>query len=257
MGFGEAQLKRVFPRIFSGAWSKDVEANDGKIYVMMQNVKVSHVREYASEAALESNNISEVHRMPFKCTGTGHLVYKGNIYCNKYQSNRIMKYNLKSGETASERIRDAGFNNSFPYNSGSMTDFDFAVDERGLWVIYSGPEYEGHIVIALLDPDNLNIEEKWVTTYPKTSASNTFMVCGRLYVTVHHTNGPATVNYIFDTTSNREIPVQEGAISFSGSDPEYHTMLDYSPKDSKLYAWRLSKDWDGELLTYDVHFARS
>ena len=254
VGFGKAHPIRAFPRMIMGFGGKDVAANDDKIYAMLNNVKVSHVREYDSEAALRENNITTTYRMKYKCTGTGHVVYKGSVYCNKYQSNRIVKYNLETGESDSEKMRDADFNNSFPYTSGSLSDFDFAVDEKGLWVIYTSVEYNGNLVVAQLDGNSLLVTDRFVTTFPKTSASNTFMVSGRLYVTGHNKDGPITVKYIYDTTSNRSVPVSEGKISFPDNS-EFLTMLDYNSKEHKLYGWRMSDSWDGQLVTYNVHFA--
>ena len=253
VGFGKAHMVRAFPRMLMGSWGKDVEANDDKIYAMLNNVKVSHVREYGSEAALHDNNITTTYRMKFKCTGTGHLVYKGSVYCNKYQSNRILKYDLKTGDYVSEKMRDAAFNNTFPYTSGSLTDFDFAVDEKGLWVIYASLESNSNLVIAQLDVENLQVIERFVTKFPKTTASNTFMVCGRLYVTAHNKENPITVQYIYDTISDRPIPVEEGKIHFP-ENAEFLTMLDYNLKEHKLYGWKMSDNWDGQLVMYNVHF---
>ncbi len=247
---------RAFPRMLMGSWGKDVAANDDKIYAMLNYIKTSHVREYGSEADLRENKITIVHRMPFKCTGTGHLVYKGSIYCNKYKTNRMMKFTIETGEHISVKLHDAAFNNTYPYTSGSMTDFDFAVDEKGLWVIYGSYEHKGNLVVARLNPEDLQIHvhDRFVTTFPKTSASNTFMACGNLYVTENKKDGPNTIQYIYDTTADRAIPMEENKIRFAGNRTDHLTMLDYNSKEHKLYGWRMSNNWDGELVTYDVNF---
>ena len=229
--------------------------NDKRIFVLRNNVKVNNIREYASEAALSDNNVTIVHHMPHKCTGTGHVAYKGSIYCNRYQTNRIMKYHVDTRDVTTARLRNAGFNNTFPYAAGAFTDIDFAVDESGLWAIYSTESDEGNIVIAKLDADSLFIEKTWVTTFLKTSAVNAFIVCGRLYATVYYHGRPIEVGYIYDTNTSRDIPVRPGEISFGDPDPDMHTSLDYNPLDARLYAWNLSQDWDGILMSYDVYFA--
>ena len=45
-----------------------------------------------------------------------------------------------------------------------------------------------------------------------------------------------------------------GKISFPDNS-EFLTMLDYNSKEHKLYGWRMSDSWDGQLVTYNVHFA--
>ncbi len=247
---------RGFPRTLSGAWSKDVESDDDKIYAMLKDEKVSHVREYPSEAALRDNNYTAVHKMPVKCTGTGHLVYKGSVYCNKQHSNRVVKYTLKNKAHSSTRLRDAAFNHSFPYTSGSNTAFDFAADEKGLWVIYASHEHKGNLVTAQLDPDNLQVLHRFVTTFPKTKASNTFMICGRLFVTENNEHGANTIQYIYDTNADKSIPTDDERIHFAGARPQYLNMLDYNSKEQKLYGWRMmGNNWDGQMVTYDVQFA--
>ena len=80
------------------------------------------------------------------------------------------------------------------------------------------------------------------------------MVCGRLYVTGHSKDEPITVKYIYDTTSNKSVSVNEGEIRFADNN-EFLTMLDYNWKEHKLYGWRMSESWDGHLVTYNVHFS--
>ena len=233
---------------------RDPTANDGRIYMLRNNVKVTNIREYANERRLANNTVTRIHHLPFRCTGTGHVVYRGALYCNKYDSNRVIRYDLATERVSQARLRDAGFNNTFPYASGALTDIDLAVDEHGLWAIYSTKAHEGHIVIAALDPIGLQVEREWVTRYPKSSASNAFMACGRLYVTQYHADRPVDVVYIYDTASGQEVPVEPGRIVFHVNPPDIQTSLNYDPGNSRLYAWVLSKDWDGLIVTYDVFF---
>ena len=229
--------------------------DDRRIYVLRNNVKVSNVREYANETMLAENVATVVHHMPHKCTGTGHVVYDGHVYCNKYQSNRIVKYNLQTERVRSERLRNAGHDNTFPYSSGAYTDIDLAIDEQGLWAIYSTRADDGRMVVTKLNTDDLTMERTWLTAFNKTEAANAFMVCGRLYTTVYRRGHPIQVGYIFDTHTGREVPVTSGQIAFSDKNPDMQTSLDYNPTDRRLYAWNLSQDWDGLLVSYDVHFS--
>lgn len=233
---------------------KDPTQDQPNIYVLRNNVRVTNIREYANEANLRNNTVLYIHHLPFRCTGTGHVIYNQSLYCNQYKSNRIMRYNLQTTEHASAKLRNAGYNNTYPYATGALTDIDLAVDEQGLWTIFSSAIHKGNIVIGKLDPESMAVQRMWVTQFLKADVSNTFMICGRLYTTSVGGQKATEVTYIYDTNTGQEIPVASGEITFTTDSPDSPTSIDYNPRDQKLYSWLLSKDWDGQLVTYDVYF---
>ena len=103
--------------------------------------------------------------------GTGHVVYNGSLFYNKYQSNVVVKYHFRSRSVLVQRsLPGAGYNNTFPYSWGGFSDMDFMVDESGLWAVYTTNQNAGNIVVSRLDPHTLEVVRSWDTGYPKRPA---------------------------------------------------------------------------------------
>lgn len=241
------------PKTVSGWWRRDTwEGNKDSIYVFLDTYKAKHLYEYKSLSALKNNTPSVVHHLPFSCSGSGHVVYHRNLFCNRFATNRIMKYDLMSKTAKSRRVLDAGYHNLYPYSFGGASDIDVAVDEMGMWVVYGSRRHQGNITIAKLNPDTLREEQKWHTPFQKNVTGNTFMFCGRLYVVEYHEDS-ATVANVYDTFSGTILDdLPQGGLDLGGEQGAYRTMLDYNPHDSTLYAWHMSSNWNGQLVTYDV-----
>ena len=73
--------------------------------------------------------------MPYNWAGTGHQIYDGSVYFNKFNTSVIIRYGLEERKIVVERsLPEAGFGNMAPYQWAGSTDIDFAADETGLWV---------------------------------------------------------------------------------------------------------------------------
>ena len=250
---GRPHTVATFNRVLSGTWMRDSESRDHHIYVLKDNFKVNHVREYIREDTIIRGNASKVHKLPFSCTGTGHVMYNGSLYCHRYGSNRLVRYHMRDHVMVTRRLPGAGYNNTYPYSCQGYTDIDFAVDEIGLWVVYASKESRGRIMVARLNPDTLEVEREWRTNFMKNESANSFMICGRLYVVQPSDKSHLAVTYVYDTHSIRGMKVPPTRLSIKAN-AEYMSMLDYNPKDSRLYGWDLSVGWDGKLVNYDVYF---
>ena len=255
IGFSSPLLVLVLRHRLTVTWMSDPLSSLPTVWLMMprESGLINEMLEYSDQDMLESNSFTRPIKLPFRCGGTGHVVYNGSLYCNIHATNRIVRFDLRTGNVQKRRIRDAGKNMTFHYSSGADTDIDFAVDEKGLWVIFATEENEGNIVVGKIDTDTFTIKTRWNTGYSKRSANNAFMICGKLYVTVLYPGQSMDVRYIFDTNTGWGYPVPQGELRFK-EDEYYVAMLDYNPRDSKLYGWRLSADWDGHAVTYDVQF---
>lgn len=81
--------------------------------------------------------------------GTGFVVYDGAVFYNKERTRNLVKYDLrtriKSGEAV---VVNANYHDTSPYRWGGKSDIDLAVDENGLWVIYSTEANNGRIVVS-------------------------------------------------------------------------------------------------------------
>ena len=240
-----------FADVQTGAWMRDPESRHNHIYVAMGHSKIKLIKEYNTTMDLVNKKPWRDFKLPVKCTGTGHVMYNGSFYCNKYKSNRIVRYDTRTNQTTSVTIKSAGYDNSFPYTIGDNTDIDFSVDEIGLWALYSGIDHRGNIVIGKVSPDTLEIYPVWETGYQKKRAVNSFMICGRLYVVSYNAAGSLELSYVYDTLRGAVVPASHQPF-YSISDSV--SMMAYNPKDSKLYAWVRTPQWQGQLVLYGIFF---
>ncbi|PNI43558.1 OLFM4 isoform 1 [Pan troglodytes] len=176
--------------------------------------------------------------------GSGTAVYNNNMYVNMYNTGNIARVNLTTNTIAvTQTLPNAAYNNRFSYANVAWQDIDFAVDENGLWVIYSTEASTGNMVISKLNDTTLQVLNTWYTKQYKPSASNAFMVCGVLYATRTMNTRTEEIFYYYDTNTGKE-----GKL-----DIVMHKMqekvqsINYNPFDQKLYVYN-----DGYLLNYDL-----
>lgn len=228
-----------------GSWMTDTMApsSDNRVWYMDGYLKGRRVLEYRSlNDFIKGQNFVQ-HLLPHPWAGTGHVVYNGSLYYNKYQSNIVVKYHFRSRSVSVQRnLNNAGYNNTFPYSWGGFSDIDFMVDENGLWAVYTTNQNAGNIVVSKLDPLTLEILQTWDTGYPKRSAGESFMICGTLYVTNSHLAG-AKIYFAYYTNSS----------TYEYTDIPFHnqyshiSMLDYNPRERVLYTWN-----NGHQVLYNV-----
>ncbi|CDQ68581.1 unnamed protein product [Oncorhynchus mykiss] len=218
-----------------GAWMTDPQASqrNNRVWYMDSYTNSKIVREYKTMEEFVANVVSRTYNLPFKWEGTGHVVYNGSLYYNKYQSNIIVKYSFETGRVLAQRALEyAGFHNTYPYSWGGYSDIDVMADELGMWVVYATNQNAGNIVIAQMDPDTLEVQKTWNTEYSKRNAGESFMICGTLYITNSHLTG-AKVYYSYSTKTS----------SYEYTDIPFHnqyfhmSMLDYNARERALYAW--------------------
>ncbi|KAL4223234.1 hypothetical protein ACF0H5_016706 [Mactra antiquata] len=225
-----------------------------KIWVMYSYININEVIEYNSLNSLKFELVDKTHTLPFSCVGTGQVIYKKNLYCQKMFTNKIVKYSLESSRRLAERQLDlVGVHDTFPYQSGKNTDLDFAVDEKGLWLIYATNSSRGNIEISKLNEDDLSFTSTWVTEIKKKSVGNAFMICGVLYAIDAFDKSPTYIKYVYDTNKAKGWVLEPGIIPFSNSvSGDYARVysLDYSPASQALYSWN-----NGRIEIYPVSFS--
>ncbi|KAK6300951.1 hypothetical protein J4Q44_G00290490 [Coregonus suidteri] len=231
----------------SGAWCKDPLQAADRLYVMPWTpYRTEVLYEYASWDDYRQNRVTTTYKLPNRVDGTGFVVYDGAVFYNKERTRNLVKYDLrtriKSGEAV---VLNANYHDTSPYRWGGKSDIDLAVDENGLWVIYSTEANNGRIVVSQVNPYTLRFEGTWATSFDKRGASNAFMACGVLYAvrSVFQDDegqtdrggggGGDMVLYAFDTSRGREVPVQ---IPFPNP-YQYISSIDYNPRDNQLYVW--------------------
>ncbi|NXI53735.1 OLFM4 protein, partial [Chloroceryle aenea] len=178
--------------------------------------------------------------------GSGAALYNNYLYYHSSNSRYIVKHDLKRNTMVLRKeLPDAVIGNRFSYAGVQWQNIDFAVDESGLWVIYSTENSMGNIVISKLNETTLDVLNTWQTRQYKPSVSNAFMLCGVLYATRPMNTRKEQIFYMYDTTTG-----QEGRISVI-MDKKLDTIqsINYNPTDQKLYVYN-----DGYLLRYDMIF---
>ncbi|KAL7875559.1 hypothetical protein AOLI_G00105220 [Acnodon oligacanthus] len=182
--------------------------------------------------------------LPEPVESTGATVYRGFLYYQRRQSPTLLRFDLASEKIVARKdLPQAGFHGKYPYSWGGYTDIDLAVDEQGLWAIYSTDKAKGAIVLSQLDPESLEVIRSWETNVRKNKVANAFMICGRLYTVASYSTKTTTVNYTFDTASGKskmlDVPFHNHY--------RYSSMIDYNYAKKKLYAWD-----NFHMVTYDI-----
>ncbi|NXW61302.1 NOE2 protein, partial [Eurystomus gularis] len=228
-----------------GSWMTDTmtPSADSRVWYMDGYYKGRRVLEFRTLNDFMTGQNFVQHLLPHPWAGTGHVVFNGSLYYNKYQSNIAVKYHFRSRSVLVQRsLAGAGYNNTFPYSWGGFSDIDFMVDESGLWAVYTTNQNAGNIVVSRVDPQTLEVLRSWDTGYPKRSAGESFMICGTLYVTNSHLAG-AKIYFAYYTNTS----------SYEYTDIPFHnqyshiSMLDYNPRERVLYTWN-----NGHQVIYNV-----
>ncbi|XP_007945316.1 myocilin [Orycteropus afer afer] len=191
---------------------------------------------------------TKVHILPTPLESTGAVVYGGSLYYQGSGSRTVIRYEL-STETvkAKKDIPRAGYHGQFPYSWGGYTDIDLAVDETGLWVIYSTEAAKGAIVLSKLNPENLELGQTWETNIRKQSVANAFIICGTLYTVSSYSSADTMVNFAYDTGTGSSKAL---TIPFKNH-YKYSSMIDYNPLEKKLYAWD-----NFNMVIYDIRLSK-
>ncbi|MCK6520882.1 hypothetical protein L6R49_05500 [Myxococcota bacterium] len=217
----------------------------GLVWTMNSYTGTSFVQ-WPSASALASGSGGTTITLPGSgFEGTGHVVYGGYLYYVNYNSNTVVKFDLKTKSSVGTlTVPDAGYHNTYHYQWGGWSDIDLAVDENGLWVMYATAANGGKMVISRIDETSFTITKTWNTgSNTKTSVGNAFVICGVMYTTASYSSASTTINYAYDTNTSTG-----KALSIAFTNPySYNSHISYNPNDGKLYSWD-----SGRLQSYAV-----
>uniref|UniRef100_A0A8C5PJQ0 Myocilin n=1 Tax=Leptobrachium leishanense TaxID=445787 RepID=A0A8C5PJQ0_9ANUR len=236
-----------------GVWMKDPEpitpfTQDTIWRINTVGADIRQVMEYETTEQLSKGYPAKVYVLPRSMESNGAVVYKGSLYYQRRKSRILVKYDFNTETVAVQKeLPNSGYHGKFPYSWGGYTDIDFAVDEMGLWVIYSTENLKGSIVISQLDPKTLDVKQSWETPIRKQSVANAFLICGTLYTVGSYSSSSTTVNFAFDTRTGVQRPVSVPFQNQYG----YASMLDYNPTEKKIYGWD-----NYNMVAYDVRLSK-
>ncbi|XP_064310704.1 myocilin [Phalacrocorax carbo] len=236
-----------------GVWMKDPEpvppfTRETTWRVDAVGTEVRQLFQYEADDQLAQGYPAKVHILPQPLESTGAVVYRGGLFFQPRRSRAVARYDLR-GETvtAEKEIPGAGYHGQYPYSWGGYTDIDLAVDETGLWVIYSTEKARGAIVLSKLDPETLEIRRTWETNIRKRGVANSFVICGTLYTVSSYSAPNATINFAYDTATGTGRAL---SIPFENRF-RYLSMVDYNPTERRLFAWD-----SFNMVTYPVRLSR-
>ncbi|KAM9378928.1 LOW QUALITY PROTEIN: myocilin [Phaethornis superciliosus] len=236
-----------------GVWMKDPEplppfTRETTWRVDAVGTEVRQLLQYQAAEQLAQGYPSKVHILPRPLESTGAVVYRGGFFFQPRRSPALARYDLRGESiTAQREIPGAGYHGQYPYSWGGYTDIDLAVDETGLWVIYSTEKARGAIVLSKLDPETLEIRQTWQTNIRKRGVANSFIICGTLYTVSSYSTPNATINFAYDTATGTSRAL---SIPFENRF-RYLSMLDYNPAEQQLFAWDSSN-----MVTYPIRLSR-
>ncbi|NWH67161.1 MYOC protein, partial [Geococcyx californianus] len=237
-----------------GVWMKDPEpvapfTRETTWRVDTVGTEVRQLFQYEAAEQLAQGYPAKVHILPQPLESTGAVVYRGGLFFQPRRSRAVARYDLR-GEavTAQREIPGAGFHGQYPYAWGGYTDIDLAVDETGLWVIYSTEKARGAIVLSKLDPETLEIQRTWETNIRKRGVANSFVICGTLYTVSSYSAPNATINFAYDTATGTSRAL---SIPFENRF-RYLSMVDYNPAERQLFAWD-----SFNMVTYPIRLSQA
>ncbi|XP_059998174.1 myocilin isoform X2 [Lagenorhynchus albirostris] len=236
-----------------GVWMRDPQAaypytQETTWRIDTVGTDIRQVFEYDLISQFLQGYPSKVHVLPRPLESTGAVVYQGSLYFQGAESRTVIRYELHTETLKAEKeIPGAGYHGQFPYSWGGYTDIDLAVDETGLWVIYSTEAAKGAIVLSKLNPENLELEQTWETNIRKQSVANAFIICSTLYTISSYSSPDATVNFAYDTSTGSSKALM---VPFKNR-YKYSSMIDYNPLEKKLFAWD-----NFNMVTYDIRLSQ-
>ncbi|XP_078287203.1 olfactomedin-4-like [Rhinoraja longicauda] len=240
-------------RYQSGAWGKEPLPTGQETYFVAPSIGGSSLEtfrlysSYDDLLLLQNGTDRRPGNYDYYSTvqGGGVVLYNNSLYYNSYQSRRMCRYNIDTGTTMKRTLDNAGYNNRFSYYNENYQDMDFAVDEYGLWVIYSTEEHAGNMVLSKINTADFTVGRTWVTRQLKPGVSNAFMICGVLYAIRPLSTRSEEIFYTFDTRTGEE---GRAAVRMEKV-KETLRSVSYNPSDHKLYVYN-----DGYQVSYDVTF---
>ncbi|NXS91392.1 MYOC protein, partial [Jacana jacana] len=237
-----------------GVWMKDPEpvppfTRETTWRVDVVGTEVRQLFQYEAAEQLARGYPAKVHILPQPLESTGAVIYRGGLFFQPRRSRTVARYDLRGETVTAEReIPGAGYHGQYPYSWGGYTDIDLAVDESGLWVIYSTEKARGAIVLSKLDPDTLEIRQTWETNIRKRGVANSFVICGTLYTVSSYSAPNATINFAYDTATSTSRAL---SIPFENRF-RYLSMVDYNPTERQLFAWD-----SFNMVTYPVRLSQA
>ncbi|XP_054912872.1 olfactomedin-like protein 3B [Poeciliopsis prolifica] len=231
---------KILKRIGSpkGMWTRDPKSS--KLYVFNGTsgdtvYEFKSVRDFSRSLGVAGSRM--IH-LPSKWTGPGSAVYNGYLYYINQETDtdvQVVKFDLISGSVTDIAMFPMERYASL-YTLNPETVADLAVDDEGLWLLFTPTDSEPNISLAKMDTSTLDIEQIWDTRCPRGNAEAAFVVCGTVYV-VYNTRmaSRSRVQCVFDV--NDMMLTEEAPLLYFPRRYGAHASLKYNPEENQLYGW--------------------
>ncbi|KAF5300916.1 hypothetical protein FQR65_LT09079 [Abscondita terminalis] len=204
--------------------------------------------EFKDVESLQLDEPTKTYELDIGFDGNAHAMYKGVFYY-KISSNkpRIVKYHLKTEKTNSVNMEDFSYHKFYPLYISKLNNFDFCVDENGLWVIFS-TLYSENTVVAKIDEDEMIVQNIWEINVKNRKYVDMFIASGVLYTIESASNRNAKINLAVNLLSDNVTKlnlngiVQTGTISMAAYNHKIKKILIVD--DKKRIAYPIS--WNDE-----------
>ena len=243
--------KPLFQRYIStfyGSWMRDPSPSDSN-----WGNKVWYTRHFTGKFLMEYNNFenfrhdqdNKKYELKDMYFGTGHVIYDGAFYYHHAGNNKLLKYDLETERVVHQlAIPEAVYQGKETTWSTDYSFFDFAVDENGLWVMYSSTENRTVLMVSKLDDIDLTIQKTWKINVDHKHYGNGFITCGVVYLIKNTQSKTTVIDFAYDLYRKQELD----NVRLKFTNPFQMTnMVAYNPAEEKIYSWD-----KGNVLTYPL-----
>jgi len=231
-----------------GAWMTDPKPPDyhwGAKYWFTRHFTGKLLYEYRNLEDFRQDRTSRTYELKELYFGTGHVVYDGAFYYHRTGYNEIVRFDLQKESTVAKAVlpKAAFQGKNYVYN----TDYnyvDLAVDESGLWAIYSLEQDDFSLMVVKLDPIDLSIMKTWNVTVDHRQYGNGFITCGVLYLVKDTRVKNTVIDFAFDLYTKEYF----SNVRLIFTNPfQMNNMVSYNPQKKQIYGWDR-----GNQLTYPL-----
>lgn len=182
-----------------------------------------------------NNNPTKIYTLPYWFHGTNHVIFDGALFYHRADTQNIVRYDLYKNTTTETVLQGADCRSNYLYDDNSMSYFDFAADENGLWVLYRFKN-KSFLSISKLHPKTLRVLNTWnLTDVNANDIGNAWITSGTVYV-VKNANVKHTQAYpVYNLYSGKYTSM---AYSMNWTNVyERTSTVTYNPNDNKVYVY--------------------
>jgi len=228
-----------------GSWMRDAMPRsppDADKYWATKYNDTYHLYEYTNKTAFKKDYFIKNYTLPFPLQGYLHVVHNGSFYYHQQGDSRVIRYDLFSERKSMVDLPNATVTGDEFLYTQSLSYFDFAVDETGLWVIY-GIAPNNNTAVAKLNSYSLEIEYVWNISLNHRRAGEMFIACGVLYAVDSVFERNTKIRFALDLYKNKLLDVE---LPFTNPFRKT-TSVGYNARTKELYTWD-----KGNQLTYPI-----